>query len=86
MTLLDQLVAYYPAVNKAAVALGILAILYYTLAVLPRWVQKVRTWREYCASHTKFSLEAGQGRHLWLEDPFSRTYVPRAAEEILRPY
>lgn len=41
------------------------------LARFPGWVRKLRLWREYCASHSKFSRQAGEGKYKWLEDPWS---------------
>lgn len=75
MAFLDNTVANSPQLWNGAACLGILTVLYYTLTVFPIWVQKVRLWRKYCASHSRFSLEAGQGRYLWLEDPFSRAWT-----------
>ncbi|KAJ4391012.1 hypothetical protein N0V93_004625 [Gnomoniopsis smithogilvyi] len=40
--------------------------------ILPVWVNKLKTWQKYCTSHSKFSVEAGQGQYLWLEDPWSK--------------
>ncbi|KXT03632.1 hypothetical protein AC579_1594 [Pseudocercospora musae] len=40
---------------------------------LRSFIRKLRIYLKYCKSHRAFSVEAGQGKHQWLEDPFSQS-------------
>lgn len=40
-------------------------------ARLPGFLREVRIYLTYCNSHKKIWIEAGQGKYVWLEDPFS---------------
>jgi hypothetical protein len=43
----------------------------YLIVQLPAFLRKLQIYRKYCASHKRFSIEAGEGKYRWLEDPFS---------------
>lgn len=83
MIALDKLVAASPQVVNGIFTLGLITVLCYAASALPSWVRKVKLWQKYCKSHSKFSLEAGQGRYLWLEDPWSSMCEPTANSPYL---
>lgn len=64
-----------PQIASALLTVCAASLLYYIVLVVPAWVRKLRLWRDYCASHARFSLEAGRGRYKWIEDPWSSTSV-----------
>lgn len=87
MTFFDKFDAARPQILdlNGLIALSALTILSFAATALFGWLRKIRIWQRYCSSHSKFSLEAGQGHHLWLEDPFSRMCEAAAAcQELCR--
>ncbi|KAK8196963.1 cytochrome P450 [Phyllosticta capitalensis] len=64
---------YVAALAPQLLGLLVTSIIIYALARLPSYYQKIQLWRKYCSSHIKFSREAGQGKYLWLEDPWSKS-------------
>lgn len=68
---LNNILAVAPQFISGFITLGVVSGFCYISFLLPGWIKKLRTWRKYCASHSKFSIEAGQGHYLWLEDPWS---------------
>lgn len=63
--------AMLPSLLSGMLITGLLSILLHGILKLPHWILKVSIWHSYCSSHYEFSLEAGQGKHKWFEDPWS---------------
>lgn len=40
---------------------------------LRNFIHKLEIYLKYCRSHKAFSVEAGEGKYRWLEDPFSQS-------------
>ncbi|EME88998.1 uncharacterized protein MYCFIDRAFT_170535 [Pseudocercospora fijiensis CIRAD86] len=57
--------AFLPALLVAGLLLSIPKLL--------SFIRKLRIYLKYCKSHRAFSIEAGQGKYQWLEDPFSQS-------------
>lgn len=60
-----------PQLASSLITTVLLFLIYYTISRFPQWFKKFKLWNEYCASHSKFSLQAGGGKYKWLEDPWS---------------
>lgn len=67
----DVVGAISPQIASGILTAGLLFLFFYTVVRVPGWIKKLKLWQEYCVSHSKFSLQAGQGKYKWLEDPWS---------------
>ncbi|KAK7558996.1 cytochrome P450 [Phyllosticta citricarpa] len=63
---------YIATLMSQLLGLLVTSILFFGLSRLPGWLRKLDTWQKYCSGHIKFSREAGEGKYLWLEDPWSK--------------
>lgn len=63
--------AVSPQIASGLFTTGLLFLFFYTIVRFPGWIKKLKLWQEYCGSHSKFSLQAGEGKYKWLEDPWS---------------
>lgn len=68
---LDGVATAAPQLVSGVFTVVVVYLMYNAIVRLPGWIGKLRRWQEYCASHSKFSLEAGEGKYRWLEDPWS---------------
>lgn len=71
LTTPDAVAAAAPQLASGLIAAGLLFLCCSIIVRFPGWFKKLRLWQDYCVSHSKFSLQAGEGKYRWLEDPWS---------------
>lgn len=71
----DVVAEVAPQLASGLFTTGLVFLAYYTIVRVPGWIEKFRLWQKYCASHSNFSLEAGEGKYKWLEDPWSSKFA-----------
>lgn len=70
--------AVAPQLASSFLTAAVLFLFFYAVVRAPVWLLKFKRWQAYCASHSEFSRQAGEGKYKWLEDPWSSECLPAA--------